>query len=122
MEVRPGPIEVARGQAGDPKASPDLVFATSEIGQLVLRVPEASALADAIRQAVETTSGTLAERIKEEMAWRSMTAASLARVADIPARRLRRRLRGESPFLITEWDRLAKALGMKASDLIPENY
>ena len=64
-------------------------------------------------------SRAIAERVREEMSWQSVTAASVARQAGIPARRLRRRLSGESPFLLNELEWVANALGVKPTDLIP---
>jgi transcriptional regulator with XRE-family HTH domain len=65
-------------------------------------------------------SRAIAERVREEMSWQSVTAASVARQAGIPAARLRRRLRGETPFLINELEWVARALGVPILQLIPK--
>jgi transcriptional regulator with XRE-family HTH domain len=66
------------------------------------------------------TSRAIAERVCEEMSWQSVKASGLARVSGIPVSTLRRRLRGETPFLINELEWVAGVLGVPILKLIPK--
>jgi transcriptional regulator with XRE-family HTH domain len=66
------------------------------------------------------TSRAIAERVCEEMSWQSVKAPGLARVSGIPVSTLRRRLRGETPFLINELEWVAGVLGVPILKLIPK--
>lgn len=69
---------------------------------------------------MEPSNEAVAQKVAAAMAAAGHTTRSISVEAGIPRVTLQRRLRGVSPFLISELGRIAKVLGVKTSDLLPE--
>lgn len=69
---------------------------------------------------MNTTTERVADRVKAAMADRGETRVSLARKARMDRHALARRIEDPDQFRLGELERVAKALGLRVSELVDE--